>query len=347
MANVTFPAVYERFLDDVDLLNFDVALILSASCVVDVDFHDRLLTSTIVPILIVVLMAATFAHVKRGATEETVQKTRSKFMSVVLWLTFLVYSSVSSILFQTFACERLDDGKHYLRSDYRIDCDSSKHKGFQAYAGVMLLVYTVGIPVFYWGILHVDRDVLKDGRAAQAPMTARVTLTSSLWKPYKPSAYQYEVIECVRRVVLAGVVVFIFPNTAAQVAIDAMLAFLFVMISEVFSPYESWWDTLISRIGQMVVFVSMYLAVLLKLDASDERAYSQRVFGVVLVVTHVCMILLVMVEFFCISYHMASGVIGIPRRIPNRIMALRRAVVRVGANPSTSGSSAMRSSPII
>lgn len=37
--------------------------------------------------------------------------------SAVLWLTFLVYSTVSSTLFQTWACKQLDDGGDYLRAD--------------------------------------------------------------------------------------------------------------------------------------------------------------------------------------------------------------------------------------
>lgn len=42
---------------------------------------------------------------------------------------------------QTFTCDELEDvGQRYLRADYGIDCDSSKHKAFQLYAGVMILV---------------------------------------------------------------------------------------------------------------------------------------------------------------------------------------------------------------
>ena len=38
-------------------------------------------------------------------------------------------------------CDDLEDvGKSYLRADYAIDCDSSQHKIFQVYAGVMILV---------------------------------------------------------------------------------------------------------------------------------------------------------------------------------------------------------------
>lgn len=142
VANVTYPDVYQRFLDALDVFNFDLTWILSAGCIVDVDFHDRLLVSTITPLIALLFLAGTYAGasaINRGAPE-ALQIIWNKNVSMVLLLTFLVYSSVSATLFKTFACESLADNRTYLRADYRIECDSSKHKGFQAYASVMIVV---------------------------------------------------------------------------------------------------------------------------------------------------------------------------------------------------------------
>ncbi|CAM9834064.1 unnamed protein product, partial [Sphacelaria rigidula] len=85
---------------------------------------------------------------------------RRKHLSMVIFLTFLVYSSVSSILFQMFSCEDLDDGKNYLRADYRIECDSPRHVSLQIYAAFMIAVYTAGIPTLYVTLLFRHREVL-------------------------------------------------------------------------------------------------------------------------------------------------------------------------------------------
>lgn len=45
----------------------------------------------------------------------------------------------------------------------------------------------------------------------------------------------------------------------------------------------------------------MYVALLLKVDVSDERADSQSVFEAVLVTVHACMILSVVVETFVVA----------------------------------------------
>ena len=297
VVNVTYPAVYQSFLDALDVFNFDLGWVISAGCVFDVDFHDRLLISTIGPIVALLFLGVTYVVATRvnNGVAENVQVIQNKHVSMVILLTFFVYSSVSSTLFKAFACEDLEDGRNYLRADYSIECDSSEHRGFQVYAGFMILFYTVGIPVFYGILLFRDRAVLKQGDADREE-TTRVTSISDLWSPYKPSVFYYEVIECCRRVLLAGVVVFIYPNTAAQIALTLLMAFVFVVVSEALAPYRSRWDTWLSRMGHAVVYVSMYVALLLKVDVSDERAGSQKIFEAVLVATHACMMLAVVVE---------------------------------------------------
>ncbi|CAM9289996.1 unnamed protein product, partial [Hapterophycus canaliculatus] len=297
VANVTYPDIYQRFLEDMDVFNFDLGWILSVGCVFDLNFHHRLMISTLGPVTALLFLAGTYtiaATTNRGA-HDTLQIIWNKYVSLVLLLTFFVYSSVSAVLFNTFACEKLDDGINYLRVDYRITCDSSRHKAFQVYGGFMIVVYTVGIPAFYGYLLFRDRDTLKKDEA-QRESIPRITSTSDLWKPYKPSAFYYEVVECGRRILLAGVVVFIYPNSAAQIAITLMMSFAFAMLSECLAPYASRWDTWLGRIGHAVVFMSMYVALLLKVDVSDEQAGSQKVFEAVLVGAHGCMVLVVVIE---------------------------------------------------
>lgn len=233
IANVTYPDVYEDFLGVLDIFNFDLGWALSVSCTIDMDFHDRLLVSTISPFDALLFLACTYSRAwslyrRKPDKLGTVQH---KHASMVLLLTFFVYSSVSSVLFRSFACEELADRKIYLRSDYRIECESSKHKSFQVYAVFMILVYTVGIPALYAGLFFRDRDVLKQDTSKRRD-PPRVTSIADLWKPYNRWAFYYEVIECGRRVLLAGVGMFIYPNTAAQIAVTWMIAFAFVVVSE-------------------------------------------------------------------------------------------------------------------
>ena len=280
---------------------------LSASCMVEIDVHGRLLFTTIGPIVVIMLLGITYiiAARRNRPSEETVQNVQQKHLSAVLLLTFFVYSNVSSILFQTFACEHLEDGKLYLRADYRIECNSRKHEKLQVYAAIMIIIYALGIPAFYATLLFKNRDILRNDETSRNNCS-RVLPTSGLWRPYKPQVYYFETIECIRRALMVGVIVFFDPNTASQIAVTLMLAFTFVIVSESLDPYASRWNTWLSRTGHVVVFFTVYVALLLKVDVSLERRDSQRVFEVILVVINACMIAAVIIQALVMACSLES-----------------------------------------
>lgn len=298
---MVYPDVYQRFLDAVDVINFDLSWILSVGCVFDVDFHVRLLVSTVTPIVILAFVGITYviAASRVSGSEHQLRKVRHRHVSVVLLLTFLVYSSVTSTLFQTFARDDLDESESYLRADYRIPYDSSRHRAFQIYAGFMIVLYTAGIPAFYSYLLFGQRDVLNDPTSREHDL--RVHPTSDLWIQYKPHRFYYELVECMRRIMLACVVTFIYPNTVAQIAVTLMMAFVFFGVAEALDPYASRWDRWISRTGHIIVYVSMYLALLLKADVSNERTASQKVFEAILVAAHACLVVTVVVQSIALT----------------------------------------------
>ncbi|CAM9283120.1 unnamed protein product [Laminaria digitata] len=128
-----------------------------------------------------------------------------------MFVLFFVYSSVSSTVFQMFACDSLDDGKLYLRADYCILCTDAKHRALQAFAGFMIVVYPVGIPLLFAVLLNRHCKVLSDPGAGEAAAQS----IASLWAPYRPTRFYYEIVEYGRRIMLTGVVVFIYPNDTA------------------------------------------------------------------------------------------------------------------------------------
>ncbi|CAN0402598.1 unnamed protein product [Ascophyllum nodosum] len=169
----------------------------------------------------------------------------------------------------------------------------------------MLLVYPLGISATYAVVLFNNRRMLRDENGRQESLVARST--SGLWKPYKPERYYYEVIECSRRILLAGVVVFIYPNSVSQIAVAVVLAVVFVFVSEALAPFHSPWDAWTSRLGHAIIFVSMYSALLLKVDVSGEDSYSQKAFEVVLVAAHGCMVILVAAEAGVMALLLRAG----------------------------------------
>ncbi|CAN0528549.1 unnamed protein product, partial [Scytosiphon promiscuus] len=108
--------------------------------------------------------------------------------------------------------------------------------------------------------------------------------------PYLPNRFYYEIVECARRIMLTGMVVFIYPNNTAQIAITVISTFIFFVASEVLSPYESVFDTWVTRCGHVLIFFSMFDVLLLRVDVAQESSDSQKVLAGVLVVGHLVMI---------------------------------------------------------
>ncbi|CAN0364157.1 unnamed protein product [Ascophyllum nodosum] len=231
VVNVQYPPVYENLLTALSVVNLDLWSILALSCVVKTNFYARLLWATIAPVTVLGALAITYriALLRNGHSIHAKRIARNKHLAVGLFLLFMVYSSVSYTIFQTFVCDSLDSGATYLRVDYELACWSRIHIAYMTYAGIMILVYPVGIPAVFAWALFTNRDGIKS--VAETTDTSLAPPESeaikALWAPYKRSRYYYEVIDCGRRIALTGLAVFISPGSTAQVAIQALLAVIF------------------------------------------------------------------------------------------------------------------------
>lgn len=145
----------------------------------------------------------------------------------------------------------------------------------------------------------------------------------------RSSCFYYEIIECGRRIALAGVVVFIYPNDTAQIAITIMNLFFFFVVSEVMSPYESVSDTWLSRTGHVIICFSMFDVLLLRVDVSQESSESQQVLGGVLVAGHVIMVAAVIAEAIGIFYASKRTGNVVEDQYPSQ-KALRRPCMHMG-----------------
>ena len=290
VASVTYPDVYNAFLKYVNVVNLNLGWMLSAGCLVDTDFYDNLVVATIVPLVIFGVLAASHKVAsRRNCDRQTRARINNRHASALFWVSFLVYASVSAAVFQTFACVDFDNGMSYLRADHSLECYSTKHTLFRVYAGVMGVVYPFGIPFCYAVVLYRGRTTLKDTVAREA-ITPDDGVARDLWVAYKPEVYFYEVVECARRVVLSGVVVFVLPNTAGQIATAFLLALFFAAVFMVLDPYTSWFDTWAAGTGHTIVLMSMFVALLQKVDTEEDDDFSQDVFAVVLVLAN-CVII--------------------------------------------------------
>ncbi|CAN0475629.1 unnamed protein product, partial [Ectocarpus sp. 12 AP-2014] len=162
-----FPPAYAQFLSIIDFINLDIGSIFAGTCILPrVSFYQRLLVTTLTPIALagVLLLTYTMAKGRAGIGSASVVARKaawSRHMAAGLLLTFLVFTSTSTVVFKTFACDdQAVEGESYLRADYSLSCKTDTHTWYKVYAGVMIVVYPIGIPLLYAFILWINRDSL-------------------------------------------------------------------------------------------------------------------------------------------------------------------------------------------
>lgn len=87
--------------------------------------------------------------------------------------------------------------------------------------------------------------------------------------------------------------IFLIPNSVNQIAVVLSLAAVFLLVSEGMSPFRKRGDMSLYRWGNGVVLASIFVALVLKANASNERSGVLSVFGGVLITANVVMIVTV------------------------------------------------------
>lgn len=139
-----------------------------------------------------------------------------------------------------------------------------------------------------------------------------------------------QVVECARRMLLTGAVVFIYPDSSAQVAITLLMACAFSLVYEALAPYSSHWDSWVARAGHIIVLLSVFVAFLLEAELAVD-SHESNVFGGILVAINVCLIMAVMVEGASLACTVSkSGEDSLPRAVMNAAQGFAEPAVGFG-----------------
>ena len=110
------------------------------------DFFDHLLVMTIAPLALICACAAaslalarraaalTFgAGARRAAAERRAALTRASeaCFKAALLVCFVTLPAVSTTIFRTLHCDKLEHGEEFLHADLSIDCTSARHRKFK------------------------------------------------------------------------------------------------------------------------------------------------------------------------------------------------------------------------
>jgi len=308
-----------RFLGSI--VQIDLPQAMPMDCIANFGFFGALIVRTAIPLLLIMLLAGLSKLFRSKTILCKTIVCRNKveianmFSSGWFVVLFLVYPSCSTAVFQAFMCDELDDGSAYLRVDYSMQCYaenkgaySEDYKGVMAYALLMSFVYPLGTPLLYTGILYANRDAiakvdrLERGlmKCIKSPKTEDATgklceavhqkirqknLGSGglprLTGGYEMRVYWFEVFECVRKICLIGLPIFVDPGSSAQLIVGLLVCFVSYGMYASYEPYIKDSDDWLAKVCQVSLFFSLVSSIALKMESDS----STEALGVLLVFT--------------------------------------------------------------
>lgn len=150
--DITLPETFVRLLRLINFWSINIPL----SCIVNINYHHRLVYRTLGPLCIEVLLWCV-SKLAKAACRPDIEAGAIDWLFTVM---FLVYPSCTASVFRMYVCHTFDDGSKFLAVDYSIDCYSSEHAWYLAYTLAMILIWPFGVPLIYLIVLSNKRKLL-------------------------------------------------------------------------------------------------------------------------------------------------------------------------------------------
>ena len=300
-----FPATYAEILKFLLFFSFDISdLVPALGCIYRSNYLVELVVVSILPIIVFAIPALVYGYwhklTKKDSDEDLIKRRKTRAFQVLIIATFVVYTPVTSKIFRALRpCDKFPDiGKSYMPEDYRIECSTGEYALVLTVAYSMMGVYCIGVPCFYFSILWPKRQeisdqcyliALGDGRSAGdearlKDLEEKHKAEQFLYRSYK--YWWWELVEILRKIVLAGMIALVAPGTAEQSLILMLLALGSTVLYHHFMPFQE--ANLLGLVAAYTIFFAALASLLVKLA---DRFLDSVLFDVALVIIVCCPLL--------------------------------------------------------
>ena len=291
---IAWPPVFSNFVIGFSIFNVDLP---NMGCLADINFVDKFLSSVLAPICIgapflvtfiiftVVFAASGRPRIHEDGALDAVLHVRNMSLKAIIYLLFLVYPSTSSTILKMFDCTKLGNGKSYLSSDMSIECaDVTAHTQmlgsqytyiwYRDFAAFMIVVYPIGVPVFFFMLLWLKRKHLYQGNTHNADPELGEEL-GFLYEGYARDYWWWESVELFRKLLLTGIITFISPGTPMQMFIAIMMAQTFILAYARQQPYYQMEDSDLQLVCQVQIWFTATSGLVIKLSTGTDTMHGE------------------------------------------------------------------------
>jgi len=316
---IEYPDVYLNFLNFFSFFELDLFSVAKMDCVITGKFLSKLLFSTILPIVVSLLLYVGWiiSRTKFGNDSKQFKIIENTLINLFIILTYVLYPSLCATIFSSFVCEDFEDGSSYLRADYSVDCDSGKYFKIYSLAIFMIFVYPIGIPLMYFLWLNKNREKLDPQRSLEEMSLGQAVLKRErdvnhlkfLYDAFLPKYYWTEVMECLRKLLLTGFVVFFYEGSALQIYFSLMISAFSFLLYVYFKPYLMPSNNTFAIFVHFQVFFTLTCSAMLlihshtKQDSTAALKFSSYSLGVALLTSNITVLVLgfLLILYSCIN----------------------------------------------
>lgn len=186
---------------------------------------------------------------------------------------FVCYPLVTTVAFNAFACHDFGGDGQWLMADVAIRCGSDEHKAAMLLAWLTVLVYPIGLLLFTAVLL----GYCKDSITGVSPPTKLSATLHFVYSSYSPLVSYWELFEMVRRFLLVGIAVIMWPGTIPQLSFATLFSLIFLMAEHQMAPYANPSDNFAGLAASFSIVVFFFSCILLKLGLLTDLETIQSV----------------------------------------------------------------------
>jgi hypothetical protein len=245
---------------------------------------------------------------------------------------FMLHAPISARVFAYFDCDQLGK-RRFLRVDYQLECGESKWNSFLPIALFILITFNISLLSFTIGYMFTNRHKL------QSP--AFRERMGFLMAPFRHGAEWWEIQEMVRKMILAGLLIYVTPSL--RVAAALLVSIIALMLLGYYQPHVNRTVFWVTALAYFLTAVK-YLAITFRGSGNcsaitvEEGQWMGGFFIALDVILYTCILLSAIAVIKLARKQDSKGVVGVHRmqnRPPRRRLSITPSRAKMAVTRNT------------
>jgi len=252
---VDFPEEFLELSDSLTFLNLDFVNITSSLCLISGSYYLTLQFQFWFTTILCLLMVIDYCRSRKMyENDDTAGVFHIKFLVMTF---FTLYPQCCKVFLAFLLCKEID-GRMYLAADYREHCYDEKWSSYAAIAIPGLIVYVIGTPAFFLGILYY---MAKAG-VLHNPINSDKFAVLFIF--FKPDFWWFEIYQLLVKCFMCGIIMFIWKGSATQVAVTLFFTIIVCFVAVSTAPFKNTDLNANARLTTSTMVLTLFTALTLK-----------------------------------------------------------------------------------